>query len=70
MRTQCKISSALVLAVIFGPLTFLAAWLYEAKEQKGKDLPPTNVRAFGGVIVVIAIILSLFYGMFVANFQA
>ncbi len=73
IRCDCKVSMALLLSIVLGPIAFIASWLYEAKfiEKnafiKGSGFKGT-IRSWLGMTIVVATILSLFYAVFVANY--
>lgn len=73
IRCDQKISVSLALGAIFGPLAFLASWLYEA-HYLGKRLKPDsgakfhNVRSLLAITLVVASVVAAFYALFVNNY--
>jgi ABC-type lipoprotein release transport system permease subunit len=73
LRCERKISESLLLGVFFGPLAFIAAWLFEAyflnkKSLPGADKSPLNIRPQIAILLNAGLTLALFHWLFVYEF--
>ncbi len=74
IRCEQKIGLSFFVSVIFGPLALLGAWLFEARRQEKRvaavrDMnAPVKWRTPLAIVLVVLVITSAFYWLFVCNY--
>lgn len=74
VRSEKKVSLAMILGALFGPLALVGAWLYDArcvKEKTGSSLRTnaSRLRSILGIAFVVILGAGLFYYVFVADYS-
>lgn len=68
VRCNQKISRALILGVIFGPVALISAWLYEARFMANKPSSKRGLHSIFAIALVAFLIVVSFYIFFVRNY--
>lgn len=68
IRSEKKISLALVMSCLFGPLALLCAWIYDARSSSQKKSSMNVMRGGFAVVLVTSLIALSFFFLFIKNY--